>query len=97
LKKSPNALIYLSNIRINPKLGKVNIKDYGDRNSSRLRCDIEFYLPQIVSHYMRIDLDPIEENQIQIFIIKCCKLNIFFAHKAWFNLKASLINKDNEA
>lgn len=45
MKKSPNALIYLSTIRINPKLGKVNIKDYGDRNSNKLRCDIEFYLP----------------------------------------------------
>ena len=31
-----------------------------------------------------------------MFIIKCCQKNIFFAHKAWFNLKASLINKDNE-
>ena len=25
------------------------------------------------------------------------ELNIFFAHKVWFNLKASLINKENQS
>jgi hypothetical protein len=45
---------------------------------------------------LRDDLTKDEEAVIVDFIMKGCELNIFFAHRVWFNLKASLINKDNQ-
>ena len=48
-----------------------------------------------MSHYLREDLTENEELNISKLIIQCCDINIFFAHKVWFMLKASLINKDN--
>jgi len=90
LKKSPKAVDHLQSIRINPKLSRSSKKD-----ASKPRYDLEFYLPQILSHYLRHDLSTTEESLIKEFMIKACQTNIFFAHKTWFNLKASLINKEN--
>ena len=92
LKKDENAIRYLKKIRINPKLNRISSKKQG----TKLRSDLEFFLPQIVSHYLRDDLDREEEAAIVDFIMKGCEQNIFFAHRVWFNLKASLINKDNQ-
>lgn len=33
--------------------------------------------------------------QIKKFIMDGCEINHFFAHRVWFNLKASLVNKEN--
>lgn len=93
LKKDRNAIRYLKKIRINPKLNRMSNK----KHSTKLRSDLEFFLPQIISHYLRDDLTKDEEAVIVDFIMKGCELNIFFAHRVWFNLKASLVNKDNQA
>lgn len=63
----------------------------------KLRYDLEFYSPQLISHFLRQDLTEFEEAQIRDLIVKACQTNIFFAHKIWFNLKASLVNKDNRS
>ena len=93
LKKDKNAIRFLKKIRINPKLNRIASK----KQSIKLRSDLEFFLPQLISHYLRDDLTREEEAVIVDFIMKGCELNIFFAHRVWFNLKASLINKDNQA
>jgi len=49
----------------------------------------------LISHFLRTDLRKIEESEIKDFIVRACQANIFFAHRVWFNLRASLINKDN--
>ena len=33
--------------------------------------------------------------EIEKFLIKGCDVNMFFAHKIWFNLQASLINRED--
>lgn len=43
-----------------------------------MRADLEFYLPQILAHYLREDLDDDQEAEIGNFIIQVCKRNIFF-------------------
>ena len=86
LKKSPNCVQYLEKIRINPKLTK---------NKGYIRADLEFYIPQILAQYLRSDLEPDSEKNIEKFILNACEINIFFAHKIWFNLRASLINKED--
>ena len=92
LKKDTNAIKFLEKMRINPKLNKISSSK---KQSVKLRSDLEFFLPQILSHYLREDLTDNEEITISKLIIQCCDLNIFFAHKVWFMLKASLVNKDN--
>lgn len=54
-KQSPKVIKYLSNIRINPKL-TCPIKRKKGQQQFILRADLEFYIPQIVAHYLRIDL-----------------------------------------
>jgi len=58
-----------------------------------MRADLEFYIPQIIAHFLRKDLDEAQSVEITKFILQCCESNLFFAHKVWFNLKACLINK----
>ena len=61
----------------------------------KLRGDLEFYIPQMVSHFLRADLSQKDLDEMKQFFLKASQVNIFFAHRVWFNLKASLINKDN--
>lgn len=49
-----------------------------------------------MAHFLRDDLTDVQENEAKTFIIRACKLNLFFAHRIWFNLKASLINQSNQ-
>ena len=58
------------------------------------RADLEFYIPQILSIYLSAKTDEELQNQIERLILVACEMNLFFAHKVWFNLKASLINKE---
>lgn len=88
LKKNPDSVQYLHKIRINPKL-KV-----GKNQRLKLRADLEFYLPQLVAHYLRTDLTHSEFQQIRQFILLASEHNFFFAHKVLFNLRACLINKE---
>jgi len=54
---------------------------------------LEFYIPQILAHYLRSDLEIHQEIAIENMILQASELNMFFAHRIWFNLKASLLNK----
>lgn len=105
LKKQQGALDLLSEVRINPQISK-NFKQASNGKLSRglskapsvrLRSDLEFYIPQILSHYLREDLSAEELSEVRIFILKACSLSFFFAHRVWFYLKASLVNKDLES
>jgi hypothetical protein len=87
-KQSTDCMVYLQKIRINPKLQTEKVK-------SMQRADLEFYIPQLLSQYFRQDLDTSQEKQIEKFIVQACKKNIFFVHKVWFYMKASLINQEN--
>jgi len=56
LKKSDEFVSYLQKIRINPKL------QVSSQQRTKMRADLEFYLPQIVAHYLREDLDGHQET-----------------------------------
>ena len=60
-----------------------------------MRADLEFYLPQLICQFLRSDLSDHEEKELVSFILKAFDLNLFFAHKVWFFLEASKINKDS--
>lgn len=68
----------------------------GKKHSIKLRSDLEFYIPQLVSHFLRADLKSSEVEEMKEFFLRASQVNIFFAHRVWFNLRASLINKDNQ-
>lgn len=89
MKRSDKSIDMLKRIRINPKIMVSN-----SRNNVQFRTDLEFYIPQILAHYFRTDLSVEQVKQIEKVILKACQINHFFAHKIWFNLMASLINKD---
>jgi hypothetical protein len=65
LKKDTNAIKFLEKMRINPKINKTTSSK---RQSTKLRSDLEFFLPQILSHYLREDLTDNEENTISKLI-----------------------------
>ena len=56
---------------------------------------MEFYIPQIISYYLRNDLEHEEKEEIELFIVKGCEINVFFAHRVWFFLQASMINRED--
>lgn len=89
MKKSKSCIKRLETIRINPKL----IKHKNVRSNNR--ADLEFYIPQILAYYLRNDLNEDQNMEIEKFLIKGCDVNMFFAHKIWFNLQASLINRED--
>ena len=67
MQKSPDSIKFLHHIRINPKL------ILSSNQKIQMRADLEFYLPQILAHYLREDLDEDQEQQIGEFIILACK------------------------
>ena len=95
LKNSPSAISLLEKVRVNPQLNRLQTHK-GKKHHTQKRNDLEFYLPQIVAHFLRDDLTDVQENEAKTLIIRACKLNLFFAHRIWFNLKASLINQSNQ-
>lgn len=95
LKRQGHAVDLLSEIRVNPKVNRMDPEVKSNKQQVRTRNDLEFYLPQLLSHYLRSDLSPQEERDIKQLLINCCQINMFFAHRTWFNLKACMINKEN--
>jgi hypothetical protein len=93
-KQSSKVIKYLSNIRINPKLSCPMKREKGQQQHI-VRADLEFYIPQIVAHYLRTDIDDETERQIEAFLLFACESNYFFAHKVWFYLRACLISREN--
>ena len=93
LKRSPQTLNKLEAIRVNPQLNRVLLgRSQQARNHRiKLRCDLEFYVPQLVAHYLRTDLDKNEVTGMKNFLLGCCRVSIFFAHRLWFNLQACSI------
>ena len=89
MKKDSRWIECLQKIRINPKLM------VGKHQKVKMRADLEFYLPQLICQFLRSDLSDHEEKELVSFVLKACDLNLFFAHKVWFFLEASKINKDS--
>lgn len=85
-KQTSDSLQYINKIRINPKIQT-------DSPYKIQRSDLEFYIPQLISQYFRQDLKPQNEKSFEQFLVQACSKNIFFAHKVWFYIEASLINK----
>ena len=50
-------IAHLYNIRINPKTSK-----------QKVRTDLEFYLPQLLAHYMRDDVE--YSHEIHYFLVR---------------------------
>jgi hypothetical protein len=65
-----------------------------NKTKLKMRCDIEYYLPQIVAAFLRPDLKEREAKVIGDFLINCSKQNFFFAHKFWFTLSACKVVGD---
>lgn len=49
-----------------------------------------------MAHFFREDLSLRDLIQIKELIMKAAESNMFFAHRVWFFLKASLINENNK-
>jgi len=49
-----------------------------------------------VSHFLRSDLTPEQEEEIERFIVLASSKNVFFSHKIWFNLQAAQLNPANK-
>ena len=99
LKQSPSAMHKLQDLRINPQLNKVLAAR--DTKVSpqhvKLRCDLEFYIPQLIAQYLRSDLKPSETAKLRDFLLECSRLSLFFAHRVYWYLKASsLVDTDSE-
>ena len=63
----------------------------------KLRCDLEFYIPQLIAQYLRSDLKGRETAKLREFILECSRLSLFFAHRVYWYLKASsLVDTDSE-
>lgn len=93
LKRSPQAINKLSDMRVNPYLTRV-LQARGPnaiKHRVKMRNDLEFYVPQLVAHYLRMDLSQNEVSAMKNFILGCCRENLFFAHRVWFNLQACSI------
>lgn len=59
------------------------------------RADLEFYLPQVVAHYLREDISELQEKQMESYLILVSEANHFLAHKLWFYLRSSLVSREN--
>ena len=78
------ALDHLSTARINPDF---NYKGIDGHN-------LEFFIPQLCSFYLRNDLNPEEHLKIVDFLIECSGRSLHFAHKLYFCLSANLEQED---
>mmetsp|Transcript_33658 Transcript_33658/g.51949 ORF Transcript_33658/g.51949 Transcript_33658/m.51949 type:complete len:91 (+) Transcript_33658:475-747(+) len=66
----PEAIRELESCRINPDF------------NSNIRNDLEFYIPQICSLYLRGEMD--DPNDLINLILRAAKESIFFSHRIWF-------------
>ena len=78
-----DALEAMQNIRLNPNLV----------SESKLRNDIEFYIPQLCTYLLFGDFKAIEE--FFVFLCKVCNASFFFAHRVHWFLSA-MINASQE-
>jgi hypothetical protein len=65
-----DAIADLQKCRINPDF------------NSKVRNDLEFYIPQICCVYMHGEID--DPNDLINLIVMASKSNIFFSHRIWF-------------
>lgn len=57
--------------------------------SSAFRNDLEFYIPQICTFFLRCDLE--DPQQLFDFILMASSADFFFAHRVWFFLYSSML------
>ena len=56
--------------------------------NSNYRNDLEFYVPQILTFFLKCDLE--NPQQLFDFILMASSADFFFAHRVWFFLQSSL-------
>ena len=74
------AIQELENCRINPDF------------STKIRNDLEFYIPQLCSIYIQGDIE--DPNDLVNLILMASKSNIFFSHRIWFFFMSLIFTKD---
>lgn len=57
--------------------------------TSSFRNDLEFYVPQMLTFFLRCDLE--DPQQLFDFILMASSADFFFAHRVWFFLQSSMI------
>lgn len=57
--------------------------------NSHFRNDLEFYVPQICTFFLRCDLE--DPQQLFDFILMASSADFFFAHRVWFFLQSSML------
>lgn len=76
----PEAIKELEQCRINPDF------------NSKIRNDLEFYIPQLCSIYMHGEMDDPEE--LVKLILGASKQDIFFSHRIWFFFQSLIFTQD---
>jgi len=63
--------------------------------TSPFRNDVEFFIPQLCSFYLKGALD--DTKDLLTFILQGCQTDFFFAHRIWFFFYSSMFeNYKNE-
>lgn len=60
--------------------------------NSKVRNDLEFYIPQICSVYIHGEID--DPNDLINLIVMASKSNIFFSHRIWFFFQSLMFTND---
>ena len=76
-----NAVKALEAVRVNPDF------------TSQIRNDLEFFIPQLCSFYIRGDFETPQD--IVNLIVMACSSSFFFSHRIWFFFQALLIDMDD--
>ena len=72
------AIEHLEKVRVNP--------DY----TSQFRGDLEFYIPQLCSFYLRGDSE--DPERLVNLIVMASSSSFFFSHRIWFYFQSMIFN-----
>ena len=56
--------------------------------NSAFRNDLEFYIPQMCSFYLKGDYE--RPSELIALILEACKLSFFFSHRVWFFFQSNM-------
>lgn len=61
---------------------------------SIFRDDLEFYIPQLCSFYLKGNLEnPTDTNTLFNVIILAAQTNFFFSHRIWFFFRSAMFQE----
>jgi len=72
----------LEKVRVNPDF------------TSRFRADLEFYIPQLCSFYLRGDIE--EPERLVNLLVLAGASSFFFSHRMWFYFKSMILRNEGE-